>query len=251
MPTVEIRFFMPRRFVVAVPRITRPALRFVVARLAKSLRLARRLDASERAAEFFNLAFVGEFLAFGDFDEFEHFVEMVRHLLEGVGNFRGVFDGLADGRCVGGSEIRILRPRRSEFRCRRALGAFGTGLALQALGAIRSFGPLRHESLRCGPIRFRAFNAFVWLLASDCRRWRWRGHSVTGHFGRNRFGRDCRRGCRWRNFRSGILRRSVGNGRTRSAGAAAPATAPAPAAAIGTTVASGGRRVQIGCFVWD
>ena len=43
---------------------------------------ARRLDAAEGAAEFLNLTFVGELLAFGDLDEFEHFVELINHLLE-------------------------------------------------------------------------------------------------------------------------------------------------------------------------
>jgi len=54
---------------------------------------ARRLDAAERAAKFLDLALVGELLALGDFDEFQHFVEMINHLLERLGNLRGVLDG--------------------------------------------------------------------------------------------------------------------------------------------------------------
>ena len=44
--------------------------------------MARRLDAAQRAAEFFNLAFVGQLLAFGEFHEFEDFVQLVNRVLE-------------------------------------------------------------------------------------------------------------------------------------------------------------------------
>ena len=121
------------------------------------MRLARRLDAAKRAAKFFDLAFVGEFLAFGDFHEFEHFIEMIRHLFEGIGNFRGVFHGLADGRGVGGPEIRITRTRCALFL--RGL-TFLALLALRLTFAFLTFGALgtvRRESLWRGPGGFNAF----------------------------------------------------------------------------------------------
>ena len=164
----------------------RGAGRIVVARVAESLRLAGRLDAAERAAEFVNLAFVGELLPLGDFDQFEHFVEMINHLLEAIGNFRGVFDGLADGRGVGGSEIRITRTRRSWFRGRRAfqpLVALSSGRPFRSFGpvrAIRAFRPLRHEALRRRADRLCAF-------AFHCCRRLLRNRRFTGHFARSGF----------------------------------------------------------------
>jgi len=81
-----------------------------------------RLDAAERAAKFFNFAFVGELLAFGDLDEFKHFVELVNHLLERLGDLRGVRDGFADGRGFGGPEIGGLGPLTLRWRFRSAFG---------------------------------------------------------------------------------------------------------------------------------
>lgn len=82
---------------------------------------ARRLDAAEGAAKFFDLAFIGELLALGDFDKFEDFVEMINHLLERFGNLRGVLNGLGDGRGFGRTKISGLDPR---------LGALGLGTAI-------------------------------------------------------------------------------------------------------------------------
>lgn len=177
-------------FLAMLAVIARTALRFVVARVAESLRLARRLDAAERAAEFVNLAFVGELLPLGDLDQFQHFVEMINHLLEAVGNFRGVLDRLADGRGIGGSEIRKTRPRRSGFRCRRTFNpllALGPVRSVRPSWAIRTFRPLLHEALRRRADRLGVF-AF-----HGCRRWL-RNRRFTGRFDRSGFRRDFMRG---------------------------------------------------------
>jgi hypothetical protein len=119
--------------------------RFIAARAAGGLRwrlllATRRLDAAERAAEFFNLALVGELLALGDFDEFEHFVEVVNHLFERLGNFSREFNGLADGGGLGGAKISGLDPRLGALRFRAAFGPalFARFFALRLLA--RCFG---------------------------------------------------------------------------------------------------------------
>ena len=187
---VRLGFFLARLIFVVVRMFTRSALRFVVARLAESLRLARWLDAAQRAAEFVNLAFVREFLTLGDFNQFEHFVNVIHHLLERVGNFRGMLDGLADGRSLGGFEIRVTWARPSRFRCRRAFHPLTALRPVGTLGPVRTirpFGPLLHETLRRRPHRFGAF-AFS-------RRWRLlQNGRFTDRFSLGRFRRDFVRG---------------------------------------------------------
>jgi hypothetical protein len=140
--------------------------RFIAARAAGSLRwrlllAPRRLDAAESAAEFFNLALVGELLALGDFDEFEHFVEVVNHLLERLGNFSREFNGLADGGGLGGAKIGGFDPRLGPLRFRAAFGpAFARFVALRLLA--RRFGGtgwlrFRRRSNFCGGFRCRRF----------------------------------------------------------------------------------------------
>jgi hypothetical protein len=118
------RFFGPRAWFALLA-----AGRLLAARRAEGLLLPpRRLDATERAAQFVNLALVGELLALGDLDEFKHLVKVVNHLLERLGDLGGVLDGLADGRGLGGPEIGGLDPRLGALRFRAALG---TALALK------------------------------------------------------------------------------------------------------------------------
>jgi len=66
---------------------------------------ARRLNAAQCAAQFFNLAFIGQLLALGDLHEFQHFIQMIQQMLERLGNLRGVFHCLADGGSFGGTKI--------------------------------------------------------------------------------------------------------------------------------------------------
>ena len=69
-----------------------------------------RLDAAERAAEFFQLAFVGEFLALGDLDEFQNFIHLIVQLFQRVGDERGVRDGLVNRGGFSRAEISGLDP---------------------------------------------------------------------------------------------------------------------------------------------
>jgi hypothetical protein len=82
---------------------------------------ARRLNAPEGAAKFFNFALVSELLTVGNLDEFEHFIKLVNHLLERLGNLSGMLHGLADGRGFGGTKIGGFDPRLGALRFRAAL----------------------------------------------------------------------------------------------------------------------------------
>lgn len=103
------------------------AMRLVVSRAARRvLRLmARRVDAAERAAKFLNLALIGQFLAFSDFDQFENFIQLINRLLERFRNFSGVRHGLADGRRLRRAKISRFCPRSRLRPALLMLGAFG------------------------------------------------------------------------------------------------------------------------------
>jgi len=112
--------FVPAGLV--TPRRTR-----LLMRLRQGLRLARGLDAAERPTQFFDLAFIGQFLAFGDFNEFQDFIEFVNHLLERLGNASGQLHRMTYGGDVGGAKISGLDPgfwrRRWRGRVLRFLAA--------------------------------------------------------------------------------------------------------------------------------
>jgi hypothetical protein len=96
--------------------------------MVRRLLLALRLDAAERAAQFLDLAFVGDLLALGDFNEFEDLVHLVVQFFQRIGDEQGVLDGLADRRGSGGTEIGgfyplPLRGRNAGRRLWRAFGA--------------------------------------------------------------------------------------------------------------------------------
>ena len=120
MLLVRMSVFLPgvRRFVARTPfTASLAAGRFL------RIRLAGRLDAAERAAEIVQLAFIGQFLPLGNFNQFQNLVDPVNQLLERLGNFRRVDHGLVDRRCVGGAEISGLHPG---FRTRRFRSALQT-----------------------------------------------------------------------------------------------------------------------------
>jgi hypothetical protein len=193
-------------------------------RRAKRRRLAaRRLDAAERAAEFVNLALVGELLALGDLDKFQDFVELVNHLLKRLGNFRGVRNGLADGRGFSRAEIGGLDPR---------LRAQWFGTAFRATLA-RRFTLRRGEIFSSG-LRDRRLNRIGFGRGKIGGRFRVRLAKIAGRIGLmfDMFGRRSdwvggfRRG---RNF-FGAGRAGLGNCRARAAATAAATTATAIAA---------------------
>jgi hypothetical protein len=103
---------LPGRFLMARMMFAMlAAMRIFVARAALLvLLMAWGLDAAEGAAQFFNLALVGQLLALGDFHQFQNFVQAVNHLFERLRNFRGMRHSLADGGSFGGAKIGGLAP---------------------------------------------------------------------------------------------------------------------------------------------
>jgi hypothetical protein len=140
---LRLRIWVPR-FVATLILLARFAARLVPSRTPRRrwrrLLAAGRLDATQRAAQFVNLAFVGQLLAFGNLNEFEHFVELVNHPLERRGDFRGVFNGLTNGRGFSGAEIGGLDPRLGARRFRAAFGpAFFRATLARRFGSVIRF----------------------------------------------------------------------------------------------------------------
>jgi hypothetical protein len=201
-----MRFVARRAFFVARV-LPVAAMRFFVARTALGMLLlrlmARRLDAAECAAKFFNLALIGKLLTLGDFDQFKDFIQLVNHVLERFGNLRGVGHSLADGRSFRGAEIRRLRPLLGLLTALLMLmrvRAFRTTLMRAfAVGFTLMFAFLLTLRLRrcgsfcnrfCGRLRCRFHGSFrLWLcmrMSSVGMRnfFRRRGSRVSfGHFG--------------------------------------------------------------------
>ena len=125
-----------------------------------------RLNAAQRAAEFVHLALIRQLLAFGEFHEFENFIQLIHRVLERFGDLRGVQHGLMDGRNVGRTEISRLDPGlgaggfRAPFRTVLAFGAllpFLPFLPFLTLGALRPFRALLRAQ---GRQAFRSFRPF-------------------------------------------------------------------------------------------
>jgi hypothetical protein len=114
--------FLTTRFLTTRPLVSVAAMRILAVLRTRmgllGLRLALRLDAAEHAAQLVQLAFVRQLLAVGNLDEFKDAIKFVSHLLERLGNLRGVLDGLADGRGLGGTKIGGLDPRLGTGRFR-------------------------------------------------------------------------------------------------------------------------------------
>ena len=233
-----------RRFIVVLDRLN--LARFVTARRTRRQRFAagwrqfaaRRLDAAERAAQLVNLALVGELLALGDLDEFQHFVELVNHLLERLGNLGGVRDGLADGRGFGGAEIGGFDPRLGAQRFRAAVRpAFAGKFALRF-----AWRPgFRRGKIFGGRFRHRRFRRIGFMRGKISGRLRVRLAEIAGGIGLVMF--RVFGGFRWwrvwfnrfrrgRNF-FGAGRAGFGDHGTRAAATAATATATAVAAGTG------------------
>jgi hypothetical protein len=109
---------------------------FITRTACRMLRLmAGRLNAAERAAQFLNLPLIGQFLAFGNLNQFKDFVQLVNRVLERLGNFRCVCHGLADGRRFRRAKISRSRPGlgfgTALLRVSRTLGTLGTPLTFR------------------------------------------------------------------------------------------------------------------------
>ncbi|HSY20313.1 MAG TPA: hypothetical protein VK815_18360 [Candidatus Acidoferrales bacterium] len=152
--------FIPSRFIPALI----PA-RFIAARLVPSwfiatlialrrLHLPGRLDASECAAKFIDLPLICQFLALGQFYEFEDLIQLVDRMLERLGDLCRMQNCLVDcgGRCW--TEVGGLHPL---FRTQRLLAAFRRTvvlrLVLRMLGMARRFPLFRRRGIF--PARFR------------------------------------------------------------------------------------------------
>ncbi len=88
---------------------------------------SRLMNAVQRAAQRLNFPLVGNFLALGQFDEFEHFLHLVERLFERFDNLRHFFNRPADGGTTGfdfsfGQWRRVSRQTslRNVFRSSRA-----------------------------------------------------------------------------------------------------------------------------------
>ena len=257
---MRLGFFLVGRFGVMRRLFARTSLRFVVAWRAKSLRLAWRLDAAERAAQFVNLAFVRELLALGDFDEFQHFVELINHLLERFGNLGGVRNGFADGCGFGGTKVNGLDPLALRGRFRTTLRttvcpAVAGKITLRftrwpGFGRMEMFGGGMISNRMIGDGLFHGFRlmrgeiggGFGVRLAEIAGGVAFVRLRVVGGFRRRR-GLSGRFG-RGRNFFS-FGRAGLGGQGAR----ATATTAPAATAAIATGAGSRCGRFQIGMFV--
>jgi hypothetical protein len=221
------------------------ALRFVMARAARRWRLVPgRLDAAKGATKFVNLAFIGELLALGEFDEFEDFVKLVHGVLERLGDFSGVRHGLIDCGNIGGPEVGGFSPR---FWARRFRAAFGPAVAGREFARLRG-GRTSGFRFKCrfgGGRRFfnRRRFSFHWLFGMRLAK-------ITGGVGFGLGGLAVNRG-----FPGGFrLRERGGNffgggGSFAGGGTRAAAAATAPATTASAGAARGGGQVQIGMFV--
>ena len=59
------------------------------------------MNSSQRLTQRLDFTFVGQFLALGQFDEFEHFLHLVERLFERFDDLRHFFNRLTDGRSGG------------------------------------------------------------------------------------------------------------------------------------------------------
>ncbi|MSU58406.1 MAG: hypothetical protein EXS35_09540 [Pedosphaera sp.] len=100
---------------------------------------ARSLDLLQRAAQRFDLAFVGNFLTIGQFDEFEDFLHLIERELEGLDDFVDVFDRAGDGGVRRGLKLRVAWfTRFTRFTCD------GDG-ALRTCGPLGALGPFPRD----------------------------------------------------------------------------------------------------------
>jgi hypothetical protein len=149
--------------------------RFIAALIALRRRhhLARRLDAAERAAEFIDLAFISELLTLGQFHKFQNLIQLVDRMLELLGDFGRVQDGLMDGRGGGRTEISGLGPLPGTFGFRAAFRTLGAFRPIWSILAILSF-------------RRAAARDFARKIAGYFALWR-RGGGFLGRLGGGRF----------------------------------------------------------------
>lgn len=175
-----LRFFAP---LILVAIIT---ARFIAAWLVTTwfagrqrwlLLAARRLDAAQGATQFFNFTLVGEFLALGHFHQFQHFVEMINHLFQRLGNFRGKCDGLTDSGSFCRTKISGLDPR---FRTRRFGTTFRTPVALRFALKVKLRPGFRRVGFFHDRFRHRRFRRIGFVRSKVGGRFRMRFAKIAG-----------------------------------------------------------------------
>jgi hypothetical protein len=119
---------------------------------------AGRLQLAQQAAQRFNLMFVGEFLAFGMFDQFQNLFHLPERLLQGLDNLHHFIhspadggSGLPNGRRVAGRDGRF--GRLVGRRCRRQSRRAPTRSAPAPAASPAPAPPARFLRLR-RPVRF-------------------------------------------------------------------------------------------------
>jgi len=125
------------RLVATIPLIAFRALRTVGTK-AVSLKLA------QGAEQRFDLAFVGELLAFGEFDQFQNFFHLLQRLFQRFDDLHHFVDGLADGGTIrpghawrvrhGRFKPGARRQRTGWLRTHRMLGQFNGRFSMRRHG---------------------------------------------------------------------------------------------------------------------
>jgi hypothetical protein len=80
---------------------------------------ARLMNPAQLAAQRFNFAFIGGFLALGQLDQFAHFFHLFQNLFEGFSNLPHFLNSVADG---GRIPSTIGGGRNFQFGCGRSSG---------------------------------------------------------------------------------------------------------------------------------
>jgi hypothetical protein len=119
---------------------------------------ARVLQLAQQPAEGINLMFVGKFLPFGVFDQFQNLLHLFQRLLQGLNNLGHFADRLADGgsRRSGLGRARGFLCGRERFFGRRAEGLFrrhgrhGWTGAVRAASATAATTPAPSAALTSG-----------------------------------------------------------------------------------------------------
>ena len=128
--------------------------------------VATRLKLAQGAQQRFDLAFVGELLAFGEFDKFQNFFHLIKRLFQRFDDLHHFVDGLADGGTIRPGHAWRVRHWRFKPGARRL--RTGRLRTHRMLGQSNwRFSGRRHG--RCG--RLHRGGRFGWHRRIDCGRY--------------------------------------------------------------------------------
>ncbi|HEV2692969.1 MAG TPA: hypothetical protein VG347_08755 [Verrucomicrobiae bacterium] len=230
--------------------------------LRRRLHLPWRLDATQCAAQFIDLAFIGQLLTLGQFYEFQNLIQLVDRVLERLRDLRRMQNRFMDGRARCRPEINRLHPLFGALRFRAALWETVALLRFMLLlGMRRMTRRFPFWRRRMLPGRFRSVRFFRFRL-------RFRGGKISRFLGMrlaktpgvfrlhilasfgvlSNLSRLTGRRARLL-FINGIFSRCGRFFSRRTRSAAAPTATTAATATIGGTSRRCGR-LQVGIFVW-